>query len=174
VRPRSGLARLMSRINLRISGGILGLPPRRLDFQRQNSRNPARCQRTTVSGRTMDSASTMPGTRRYSPTKTNRSKVPKTNLFREVRRSTLICCRRTRISASSLTLERNKLISADHQQHENIDHWVSASPDSPPLAKRIGFPTRTRCRGCARRSRCCRMSGCFAALAVAVGTADFR
>ncbi len=50
---------------------------------------------------------TMPGTRRYSPTKTNRSKVPKTNRFREVRRSTLICCRRTRISASSLTLERN-------------------------------------------------------------------
>src|SRR5258707_9836960 len=53
--PQSGLARLMSRINLRISSGILGLPPRRLDFQRQNSRNPARCQRTTVSGRTMDS-----------------------------------------------------------------------------------------------------------------------
>src|SRR5258707_15776804 len=57
--PQSGLARPLSRINLRISGGILGPPPRRLDCQRQNSRNPARCQRTTVSGRTMDSASTI-------------------------------------------------------------------------------------------------------------------
>src|SRR6266403_3694124 len=112
--PQSGLARFMFRINLRISSGTLGLPPRCLDFQRQNDRNPARCQRTTVSGRTMDSASTMPGRRRYSPTNTNRSKVPKTNLFGEVRRSTLICCRRTRISASSLTLERNKLVSSDH------------------------------------------------------------
>src|SRR6266404_6830832 len=102
--PQSRLARLMSRINLRTSSGTLGLPPRRLHFQRQNDRNPARCQRTTVSGRTMDSASTMPGTRRYSSTNTNRSKVPKPNLFGEVRRSTLICCRRTRISASSLLL----------------------------------------------------------------------
>ena len=75
---------------------------------------PARCQRTTVSGRTMASASTMPGARRYSPTNTNRSKVRKTDLFGDLRRSTLICCRRTRISASSRTLERNKLVSAVH------------------------------------------------------------
>ena len=112
--PQSGLARLMSRISRRISSGTLGLPPRRPDFQRQNDRNPTRCQRTTVSGRTMASASTMLGARRYSPTNTNRSKVPKTNLFGELRRSTLICCRRTRISASSRPLERNKLVSAVH------------------------------------------------------------
>src|SRR5258708_17487509 len=62
----------------------------------------------------MASASTMPGARRYSPTKTNRSKVRKTNLFGELRRSTLICYRRTRISASSRPLERNKLVSAVH------------------------------------------------------------
>jgi hypothetical protein len=113
-RPQSGLARLMSRISRRISSGTLGLPPRRLDFQRQNDRNPARCQRNTVSGRTMASASTMPGARRYSPTNTNRSKVRNTNLFGDLRRSTLICCRRTRVSASSRTLERNKLVRAVH------------------------------------------------------------
>ena len=33
--PHSGLARLMSRINWRISGGTFGRPPRVLDFQRQ-------------------------------------------------------------------------------------------------------------------------------------------
>jgi hypothetical protein len=80
VHPR-GLARLMSRINRRISSSTFGLPPRRLDFQRQNDRNPARCQRITVSGRTMASASTMPGMRRYNPTNTNRSILPNTSLF---------------------------------------------------------------------------------------------
>jgi hypothetical protein len=33
------LSRLISRISRRISSGTLGLPPRRLDFQRQNDRN---------------------------------------------------------------------------------------------------------------------------------------
>ena len=33
--PHSGLARLISRINCRISSGIFGLPQRGLDFQRQ-------------------------------------------------------------------------------------------------------------------------------------------
>ena len=33
--PQSGLARLISRISRRISGGTLGLPARRRDFQRQ-------------------------------------------------------------------------------------------------------------------------------------------
>ena len=31
----SGLAMLISRISRRISGGTIGLPPQRLDFQRQ-------------------------------------------------------------------------------------------------------------------------------------------
>ena len=61
MRPQSGLARLISRISLRISSGTRGLPPRRLDFQRQNERNPARCQRITVSGRMMASASVSGG-----------------------------------------------------------------------------------------------------------------
>jgi hypothetical protein len=33
--PHSGLAKLISRISSRISGGTVGRPPRRLDFQRQ-------------------------------------------------------------------------------------------------------------------------------------------
>jgi hypothetical protein len=53
------------------------------------------------------------GARQHGPTNTNRSKVPKTNLFGELRRSTLICCRRTRISASSRARERNKPMSAN-------------------------------------------------------------
>jgi hypothetical protein len=62
----------------------------------------------------MASASTIPGTRRYSPTNTKRSRVLKANLLGEVRRNKLTCCRRIRISASSRSLERNKLVSADH------------------------------------------------------------
>jgi hypothetical protein len=42
--PRSGLIGFMSRITLRISSGTLGPPPRRLDFQRRNDRDPARCR----------------------------------------------------------------------------------------------------------------------------------
>jgi len=45
---------LISRIRRRISSGTVGRPPRRLDFQRQYNRNPARCQRTTVSGLTIE------------------------------------------------------------------------------------------------------------------------
>jgi hypothetical protein len=48
----------MRRINWRISWLIFGRPGRRnLDRNRQNSREPERCQDTTVSGFTMISAS---------------------------------------------------------------------------------------------------------------------
>jgi len=60
-----GLARLISRISRRISGATLGLPARRRDFQRQNERKPARCQRTIVSGRTIVTAFRMDGASRY-------------------------------------------------------------------------------------------------------------
>jgi hypothetical protein len=77
--PQSGLAKLMSRISRRISGRTCGRPPCPLDLRRQNDRNPARCQPITVSGRTMARASIVPGTGRYSPTNTRRSKWPKAN-----------------------------------------------------------------------------------------------
>jgi hypothetical protein len=38
----SGFATLISRMSWRISSGVLGRPPRGLDFQRQ-ARKPARC-----------------------------------------------------------------------------------------------------------------------------------
>jgi hypothetical protein len=52
---------LMSRISLRISGGTVGRPPRGRDFQRQYDLNPARCQRTMVSGLTIANASQILG-----------------------------------------------------------------------------------------------------------------
>src|SRR6266852_951246 len=55
--PQSGLAMLISWISLRISGGTVGRPPRRLDFQRQYALKPARCQRMIVSGLTIANAS---------------------------------------------------------------------------------------------------------------------
>jgi hypothetical protein len=89
-------------------------PCGRRDLQRQNDRKPARCRRISVSGWMIASASTILGTRRYSPTNTNRSTLLKTTRFGHLRRSTLTCCRRTRISASSRALERNKQASTDH------------------------------------------------------------
>jgi hypothetical protein len=47
---------LISRISRRISTGTVGRPERGRDFQRQYDLNPARCQRTTVSGLTSVSA----------------------------------------------------------------------------------------------------------------------
>src|SRR4029077_12533934 len=68
-RPHSGLATLISRISRRISTATVGRPERGRDFQRQYDLNPARCQRTTVSGFTIVSALTVLGAKRYSPTK---------------------------------------------------------------------------------------------------------
>jgi hypothetical protein len=62
----------------------------------------------------MASASKIPGARRYNPANTNRSQGRKTDLFANFGRSTLICCRRTRISASSRTFEKNNLVSTVH------------------------------------------------------------
>ena len=59
----------------RISGVTLGLPARRRDFQRQKERKPALCQRITVSGSTIVSASRIRGAIRYRQTKMRRSKL---------------------------------------------------------------------------------------------------
>src|SRR6202040_1694700 len=48
--PHSGLAMLISRISLRISGATVGRPPRRRDFHRQYDLNPVRYHLITVSG----------------------------------------------------------------------------------------------------------------------------
>ena len=80
--------RLISRISRRISGGTLGLPARRRDFQRQKERKPVRCHRITVSGSTIVRASRIRGAIRYKQTKIIRSKLLKTARRGDVRRST--------------------------------------------------------------------------------------
>jgi hypothetical protein len=120
--PQNGFAKLMFRINNRISGGTLGLLPRRRDLQRQNHRNPARCHRTTVSGydgqRVYDSRNEAIQPNEHQSVERSKGE----NLFGELRRNTLICCRSMRISASRRTLERNTLVSAEHSNVRNIDH----------------------------------------------------
>jgi hypothetical protein len=109
--PHSGLAMLISRISLRIFGEV-GRPPRRLDFQRQYDLNPARCHFMTVSGFIIARAFRIVGANRYSPAKIKRSAALKVCLFGECRRSMLIWCRRTRISAANEARDRNNPLNA--------------------------------------------------------------
>src|ERR1700716_72926 len=85
-----------------------GRPHRGLDFHRQYDLNPARCQRMTVSGRTIASAPYILGNSRQTPPNINLSIEINRSLLGLARRSTLICCLSTRISASSATRDRNR------------------------------------------------------------------
>ena len=116
VDPRSahsGLAMLISRISRRISGGTIGLPPRRRDLQRQYDLNPARCHFIAVSGFTIARAFMTVGTNRYSATKIRRSASLKVCLFGKYRRWMLSWWRRTRISASNEARDRNNPTNTD-------------------------------------------------------------
>src|ERR1700726_2483361 len=84
--PHNGLAMLISRTSRRISTATVGRPERGRDFQRQYDLNPARCQRTTVSGFTIVSAWRVLGAKRDSPTKIRRSMALKVSLFGRCRR----------------------------------------------------------------------------------------
>ena len=92
----------------RSSSETAGRPGRRLDFQRQYDLKPARCQRITVSGRMMASASQVFGNNPQTQPKTNLSLAENGNRPTLPRRSTMICCRSTRISASSVARDRNR------------------------------------------------------------------
>jgi hypothetical protein len=81
---------LSSRISLRISGGTVGRPPPRRDFQLQYDLNPARCHFMTVSGFTIARAFRTVGANRYTPAKIKRSAERKVCLLGEFRRSTLV------------------------------------------------------------------------------------
>jgi hypothetical protein len=70
---------------LRISGGTVGRPPRRLDFQRQYDLKPARCHFMTVSGFTIANAFRTVGTSRYSSAKIRRSMALNVCLLGECR-----------------------------------------------------------------------------------------
>ena len=68
---------------------------------------PARCQRITVSGWRIFSASSTVGDKRYSAQNTRRSILPRTTRFGDLRRRTLSWWRRTRTSACNATRDRN-------------------------------------------------------------------
>src|SRR6202022_4847005 len=106
--PHNGLATLIWRISWRISTVTAGRPQRCFDFHRQYDLNPARCQRITVSGRTIASAPYILGNSRQTPPNINLSIETNRSLLGLARRSTLICCLSTRISASSATFDRSR------------------------------------------------------------------
>src|ERR1700739_3827780 len=101
---------LITRISRRISNDTAGRPQRRRDFQHQHSLKPARCQRITVSGRTIASASYILGNSQQIPPNISLSIDANRSLLGLVRRSTLICCLSIKISASSVARDRRRSI----------------------------------------------------------------
>src|SRR2546430_12930102 len=79
--------------------------PRFRDFQRQSRRKPARCQRTSVSGRMIVMALRIAGNQRYSWMKNSRSLFVNWTRPRTLRCSTLNCCLSAAFSASSRLLD---------------------------------------------------------------------
>jgi hypothetical protein len=129
--PHNGLATLTSRIS---RNGTVGRPQRRRDFQRQYNLTPARCQRITVSGRTIASVSYVLGNSRQTPPNISLSIDPNGSLLGLRRRSTLICCLSTRISASSVARDRSRSITAPKTSlhKSNIDQQHRPILDQPP------------------------------------------
>ena len=140
--PQRGFARLISRISCRTSRGTLGLPGRRRDFQRQKLRNPVRCHRIIVSGRTIDIASRTVGASRYSNTKIRRSNDLKAGRLGVMRRSTFSWCRSAITSPSSERLDR-KRSRRIHLSRLKISSTRRSSPDSGAQAKRMKFAVGT-------------------------------
>ena len=140
--PQSGLARLISRISRRISGGTLGLPARRLDFQRQKERKPARCHRIIVSGCTMVTASRTVGASRYSNMKIRRSNDLRAGRLRVLRRSTFNWWRSAITSPSSELLDR-KRSRRIHLSRLKSSSTRRSSPDSGAQTKWMGFAVGT-------------------------------
>jgi hypothetical protein len=71
--PQSWFSVQICLISARNSISIRGRPPREFDFQRQKWRKPARCQYTSVSGRTIVTASRINRNHRYIWMKNQRS-----------------------------------------------------------------------------------------------------
>jgi hypothetical protein len=103
-------------------------------FQRQYNLKPARCQRITVSGRTIASASYVLGNSRQTPPNINLSIDPNGSLLGLARRSTWICCLSTKISASSVARDRGKSITASKisLHKSNIERQHRPIPDQAP------------------------------------------
>jgi hypothetical protein len=119
----------------------------RRDFQRQYSLKPARCQRITVSGRTIASASYILGNSRQIAPNISLSIDANRSLLGLARRSTLICCLSIKISASSVARDRRRSITVPkislhksniEQQHRPIlgqlpADWIYDRDSDQPL-----------------------------------------
>jgi hypothetical protein len=92
------------------------------------SAKPARCQRITVSGLTTANAASVVGASRDSQTNNRRSALLRVGLFGDLRLSTLICWRRTKISASRRALDWNSPMSAPQS---NPSSWIIAQQHHP-------------------------------------------
>jgi hypothetical protein len=125
-------------------GEVVSYTPqgRRRDFQRQKPRNPARCHRTIVSGRTIVTASRMVGASRYSNTKIKRSKDVRAGRLGALRRSTCNWCRSAITSPSSALLDRKKSRRIHLSRLKSSSTWRS-SPDSVAQTKWMGFAVGT-------------------------------
>ena len=134
--PQKGFAKRISRISCRTSRRTLGLPGRRRDFQRQKVRNPARCHRTIVSGRTIVTASRTVGASRYSNTKIKRSKDVRAGRLGALRRRTFNWWRSAITSPSSELLDR-KRSRRIHLSRLRSSSTRRSSRDSGAQAKRM-------------------------------------
>jgi len=103
--PQSGFSSASRRISAAVAPGSGGRPGPGRDCHRQWARNPARCQRSSVSGRTMRSACRQAGTRPARSTRSARSAGAMAGRA-TLRRSTRSCWRRRAFSASSCPLIR--------------------------------------------------------------------
>src|SRR5262249_54039178 len=103
--PQSIFSTLIRRISARRPASMRGRPPRFRDFQRQYRRKPARCQRTSVSGRINVMALRIAGNQRYSWMKNNRSLFVNWTRPLTLRCSTVNCCLSAAFSASSRLLD---------------------------------------------------------------------
>src|SRR5271169_2512597 len=144
--PHNGLATLIWRISRRISTVTAGRPQRCFDFHRQYDLNPARCQRITVSGRTIASAPYILGNSRQTPPNITLSIETNRSLLGLPRRSTLICCLSTRISASSATCDRNRSLAipkiSRHKSSIGYQHRAILSQPPARLNLRQGQLTK--------------------------------
>jgi len=98
--PQVALSRHMRRMRLRRSMSTRGRPRRRHDLHRQSSRQPARCHRTTVSGRTTRTTVSRSRNRPARGANNHRSKSRRRGRLTCLR-STTTCWRNRRFSATS-------------------------------------------------------------------------
>jgi hypothetical protein len=135
----------------RISLLVDFLPTRTLDreIHFQYSLNPARCQRTSVSGCTRINALVHPDQRRRSEIQSNRSPFENLGCGRR-RAKTASCCRNARFSKSrsrrarkeptntpNISLRRRSMAALHHRKHDRfIQDGVLTRDRSDPLSKR--------------------------------------